>query len=100
MVTPVGPVVGDRRERLERQVQHLLGLEFVLELVFCRGVGLLEVAATKPVVEGDIGSLDSLQMLEIRERAGGLQLVVHEGLRGQRVDLVENRGQFFVFRGN
>ena len=60
MVTSVVSVVGDGRERLERQMQHLLGLEFVLELVLGGGVSLLEVAAAKLIVERDIGVLDAL----------------------------------------
>ena len=93
-------VVADAGERLERQVQHLLGLELVLELVLGRGVGLVEVAAAQLVVERDVGVLGVLEMLEIGEGAGRLELVVHVDLRGQRLDLVIDRRQFFVFGGD
>ena len=93
-------VVGDAGERLERQVQHLLRLELVLELVRGGGIGLVEVAAAQPVVEREVGVLGVLQMLEVGEGAGGLELVVDIDLRGQRIDLVIDRRQFLVFGGD
>ena len=36
-------------------------------------------------------------MLEIGERAGRLELVVHDTLRGHRLDLVEDRRKLLVF---
>ena len=39
-------IVGDRRERFERQMQDLLSLELMFELVLGGRVGFLEVAST------------------------------------------------------
>ena len=40
--------------------------------------GLVDVAAAQPEIERDIGALAALEMLEIGEGAGGLELLVHE----------------------
>ena len=89
--------VADRRERLEREMQHLLGAEGVLEHVLGVGEGLVDVAAAQLEVERDVGALAALEVLEIGEGAGRLELLVHQDLRGQRLDLVEDRRQFLVF---
>ena len=89
-----------RGERLERQVQHLLRPELVLELVLGGGEGLVEVAAAQLVVEREVGVLGVLEVLEVGEGAGRLELVVHVDLRGQRLDLVEDRRQLLVFGGD
>ena len=52
--------LGDRRERLERQVQHLLGAERVLENVVGLGEAPSDVAAPQLVVERDVGVLACL----------------------------------------
>ena len=81
-------------------MQRLLGAELVLELVGGGGIGLVEIAAAQPVVERDVGVLDPLEVLEIGEGAGRLELVVHIDLGGCRLDLVEDRGQLLVFGGD
>ena len=93
-------VVADAGERLERQVQHLLGAELVLELVLGGGVGLVEVAAAQPVVEREVGVLGALEVLEVGEGAGGLELLMHVDVRRQRLDLVVDRRQLLVFGGD
>ena len=79
------------------QVQHLLGAEFVLEHVGGFGEGLVDVAAAHLIVERDVGALGALEMLQVGEGAGGLELLVHQDLVLGRLDLVEHRRQFVVF---
>ncbi len=93
-------VVADAGERLERQVQHLLRLELVLELVLGGGIGRIEVAATQPVVQRRIGVLGVLEVLEVGEGAGRLEPIVHIDVAGQRLDLVVDRRQLLVFGGD
>ncbi len=88
--------LGDRDERLERQMQDLLGLEGVLEHVVGRRHGGLGVAAAQMIVERDVGIPAAGQMLEVREGAGGLEHVVHDHVRCQRLDLVVDGGQLVV----
>ena len=88
--------VGDRGERLERDVQHLLGAERVLEHVRALGEGLVDVAAAQPEIERDVGAAPALEVLEIGERAGGLELLVHVHVVLGRLDLVEHRRQLLV----
>ena len=45
-------------------------------------------------------SLDALEVLEVGEGARRPELVVHIDVAAERVDLVENRGQFLVFGGD
>ena len=61
-----------------------------------RGEGLVDVAAPQAEIERDIGALAALEMLQVGEGAGGLELVVHERLVLGRLDLVEHRRQFLV----
>ena len=84
--------------RFEWQVQHFLGAERVLEHMRRRREGLVDVAAPQPEIERDIGALAALEMLEVGESAGWLQFIVHQRLVFGRLDLVENRRQFLVFR--
>ena len=96
MVSPVSVGSADRHERLERHVQHLLGAERVLEHVVGLREGRRHVAAPQVEVERDVGVGLALQMLEVRERAGRLERVVHDRLRGHGLDLVEHRRQLLV----
>ena len=48
----------------------------MLEFMSGGGVGLVELAAAQPIVEREVGVLGVLQMLEVGEGAGGLELVV------------------------
>ena len=89
-------VIGDGRVRLERQMQHLLGAEGVLEHVRGGGEGLVDVAAPQPEIERDIGALAAFEMLEIGEGAGRLELVMHQRLVCGRLDLVEHGRQFLI----
>ena len=41
-----------------------------------------------------------LQVLEIGKGTGWLQFIMHVDLRGQRLDLVIDRGKFLVFGGD
>ena len=88
--------LGHRHERLERRVHHLLGAERVLEDVVGGGERLPGVAAAQVVVERDVGVLAPLHVLQVGEGAGRLELVVHDRLRGHRLDLVVDRGQLLV----
>ena len=77
-------------------MQHLLGAEGVLEHVRGLGEGLVDVAAPELEIERDIGALAALEMLEVGEGAGRLELLVHERLVVRGLDLVEDRRQFLV----
>ncbi len=90
--------VADRGKRLEREVEALLGAERVLENMRGLGEGLVDIAAPQAEVERDIGALAALEMLEVGEGAGGLELLVHQHLVVGGFDLVEHRGQFLIFR--
>ena len=90
-------VVGDRAERLERHVQAFLGAEFVLEHVRGLGKRLVDVAAAQFGIEREVGVFLALEMLEVGEAAGGLQLVVHIGRCRHRLDLVVDRRQLLIF---
>ena len=61
-------------------MHHLLGVERVLEHV----VGAAKAASISPrrrwIVERDVGVALAVEMLEVGERAGRLQLVVHDGV--------------------
>jgi hypothetical protein len=56
----------------------------------------LDVAAAQAVVQRDVGVALALQVLEIGERSGRLEDIVHDRLRGHRLDLVVHRGQRLV----
>ena len=93
-------VVGDRAERLERHVQAFLRAEFVLEHMRRFGKGLVDVAAPRLGLERQIGVLDALEVLQIGEAAGRLELVVHMARRGHRLDLVIDRLELLVLGGD
>jgi hypothetical protein len=72
-------------------MHHLLRAEAVLEHLV-RGLERRRgVAAPQVEVEREVGVLLALEVLQVGERAGGLQLVVHHRLRGHRLDLVVYR---------
>ena len=77
-------------------MQHLLRAEGVLEHLRGLGEGLVDVAAPQPEVERDIGALAALEVLEVGEGAGGLELLVHQDLVVGGLDLVEDRRQLLV----
>ena len=83
--------------RLERQVQHLLGTEGVLEHLRCGRKSLVDVPASQAEIERDVGALAALEMIEIGESAGGLELFMNEGHVFGRLDLIKHRRQFLVF---
>ncbi len=72
----------------------------MLELVRGGGIGLVEVAAAQDVIEREVGVLGVLEVHEVGEGAGGLELVVDIGFRRQRIDFIVDRGQFLVFGGD
>jgi hypothetical protein len=61
------------------------------------GIGGIEIAAAKPVVQRDVGVLDALEVLEVRERSGRTQLVVHVDACGERFGFVEDGRQLLIF---
>ena len=61
--------VGNRRERLEREVQTLLRTECVLEHVRRIRKGLVDIAAPQLGAEREIGVFLSLEVLEVGEGA-------------------------------
>ena len=79
-------------------MQALLGAERVLEHVRGRREGLVDVAAAQPIIERDVGALAALEVLEIGEGAGRLELLVHEDLVVGGLDLVVDRRQLLVVR--
>ena len=88
--------LGDRDERLQRQMQHLLGAEGVLEDVIGFRKSARGVAASQMEVESDIGIGLPLQMLEIGKGTRRLEHVVHDRRRGHRLDLVEHGRQLVI----
>ena len=97
---PVRLVIRDRDERLEGEVQHLLGAEFVLEHLApgCRGVRerRVHVAFAQLVVQRNVGAAHPLEVLEVRKRSGRLEFVMHEDFVRCGFDLVIDRRQFLV----
>ena len=92
-------VVGirNRDERLERQVQHLLGAEHVLEHMIGFGEGLVDIAAPQLVIERDIGVAGGpCRCLRSGNVPAGLSTSCTIAGRGHRLDLVEDRRQFLV----
>jgi len=81
-------------------MEALLGAEGMLKDVGRLRKGLVHIAAPQLGIEREVGRLAPLEMLEVGEAAGGLELIVHEDLRGHRLDLVIDRGQFLVFRND
>ena len=73
-MTLVVPFRRRSSERLAAADEALLGAEFVLEHVRGRGEGLVDVAAPQLGIEREIGVLLALEMLEVGEGAGRLQL--------------------------
>ncbi len=88
--------IGDRGERLEGEMQALLGAELVFEHMSGLGEGLVHVTAAQPGVDREISRLEPLEMLEVSEASRRLELVVDEDLGGHRLDLVVDRRQFLV----
>jgi hypothetical protein len=86
--------------RFEWRVHRLLRAEGVLEYLLGGGERLVDIAAPELKVECDVGVAPSGEVLQIGKRAGRLQLVVHEHLRGQRLDLVVNRWHALVIDGD
>src|SRR4051794_13324346 len=93
-------VVADARERLERQVQHLLRLELVLEPVLGRFVCAVEVSAAQLVGQSRVGVPGTCKVLQIGKSTGWLQFIMDVDIRGQRLDLVIDRGKLLVFGGD
>ena len=93
---PVVTEIGDGDHRLEGRMHRLLRAEGMLEDVRRVGEGPVRVAEPQMEVERDVGVPLARQMLQIGEGPGGLQLLVHDGFRGQRFDLVIDRRQFLV----
>ncbi len=58
---------------------------------------MLDIAAPELEVERNIGALAALEVLEIGESAGGLELLVHQDPVLGSVELVEHRRQLLVF---
>ena len=92
--------VGDRAERLEGHVQAFLRAEFVLEDMRRRRERLVDVAAAQFGIEREIGVALALEMLEVGEGAGGLELLVDVSLGGHRLDFVIDRLELLVFGGD
>ena len=84
-------------ERLHRRVHHLLGAEGVLEDVRRRREGGVRIAAPELIVERHVGAAPALEMRQVREGRGRLELVVHDHRRRHRLDLVVDRRQLLVF---
>ncbi len=60
------------------------------------GEGLVDVSAAKVIVERDIGIPLSREVFEVGEHPGRLQLVMHIGGRGHRLDLIVDRRKLIV----
>ena len=97
MVSRLSPGSPTETNGSKRQVQHLLGAERVLEHVI--GVAR-RPPSTSPrrrwKSSATLVSLAALEVLEVGEGAGGLELVVHDRRRGHRLDLVEHGRQLLV----
>ena len=78
-------------------MEDLLRAEGMLEDLGRTGKGLVDVAAPELEIERDIGALAALEVLEVGERAGGLEFLMHQDLVLGSLDLVEDRRQLFVF---
>jgi hypothetical protein len=89
--------LGHRDERLERQMQALLGLEGMLDDARRARHGRVNVAAPQVIVERDIGVGAALEVFQIGKRAGGFERVVDDDVRRHRRDFVVDRRQFVVF---
>ena len=68
----------------------------MLESVLGRSVGLIEVAAAQPITERRIGVARTLEMLQVRERAGRSEFVMDIDVGRERIDLIVDRGQLLV----
>ena len=95
----IGPVarLGERHERLERQVHGRLRAERVLEHVVGLRKRRLGVAATQMEIERNVGAFAPGEVLQVGKRAGGLQQIVHDGAAGHGLDFVVDRRQLVVF---
>jgi hypothetical protein len=90
------PSVRHRHERLERQVQTLLGAKGVLEYMRRRRKGGGRIAAPQPEIKRYVGAPAPLEVLQVGERAGGLELLMHVHVRARGLDLVEHGGKLLV----
>ena len=90
--------LGDRHQRLEWRVHHLLRAEAVLEDAVRALHRFFRISSSQPEIQGDIGVLPALEMLQVREGAGGPELVVHHRLRGHCFDFVVDGRQLLVLR--
>src|SRR6185436_6087218 len=89
--------LGKRHDGLERRVNHLPGAERVLEhlIGFSKSPG--DVAAADSRVERNVGSRPPAQILEIGERSGRLQHVMHDRcVRTGGCDFVEHGSERLV----
>src|SRR6185437_5455362 len=93
-------IVGNRGEWFEREMQPLLGAKGMFEDARSGREGLVHIATPQPEIESNIGALAALEVLEIGESPGRLEFVVYHYLVFRRLDLIENRGQFFVVGSN
>src|SRR5437764_12106928 len=84
----------------QRHMQHLLRSKEMLEYVvrFCKS--LLCITPPEMIIERDIRVLTRCEMFQIRECARGLQYLVHDDFGPDGFRLVENGGQFLIFRIN
>ena len=71
--------------------------EFVFEHMRGFGKCLVDVAAAQLGGEREVGVLLALEVLEVGEAAGRLELVVHIGFRRHGFDFVVDRLHFLVF---
>ena len=62
-----------------------------------RFVYLVEVSAAQLIAQSRIGVPGTFQVFQIGKGTGWLQLIMDVDIRGQRLDLVIDRGKLFVF---
>jgi hypothetical protein len=85
-----------RHERLQRQMQHLLRSERVLEDVGRRRKARGRIAVPQMEIECDVGIAFAVEMFQIRECARRLEHLVHDGLGRHRLDFVVDGRQRLV----
>ena len=89
--------IGDGDEGLHGDMHDLLSAEFMFEDMIRSRKGRLHIAAPQLVIERDIGAAPALEMLQIGEGGGWLQLVVNQRFGLSRLHFVEDGGQFLIF---
>ena len=92
--------LGHRDERLERQMQALLGLEGMRDNAIGARHGGIDVAAPQVIVERHIGAGAALEVFEIGKRAGRLEHVVNDDVGRHGGDFVIDRRQLVVLRAD